>query len=375
MRMNSVKKLAVYITGHGYGHLTRTLEICKSIQKMDASIEIHLRAPFDPDLIKNSFGFAAKTHDCVRLDIGLVQRDSLNPDMEATVEQLGYWYGPEGDALVEIEAEWLSANAINAALIDLSPRAFEACAKAGVPAYGMSNFSWDFIWQDLAEQNQPLARFAELASTAYSTSKKLYRTVMHHGMTSFPVIEDVPLVARHSMRASNEIRSKLKIVSKKPIVALSYGGEGLQVSLDKIRHLHEKYLFVTTDPMADHGAPFIHITNSHLVENGLIYADLVKASDLLMTKPGYSTVAEAKANGAAIIYSDRGRFAEYEYIVHYIKTHLRNAFLPKIDLLNGEWTEALESALAKSDSSLIEDRTDGAEVVAALLLKDAFGIV
>ncbi len=108
--MKHPSKLAVYITGHGYGHLTRTLEICKSIRKFAPEVEIHLRAPYDPDFIKNSFGFLAETHACVRLDIGLIQKDSLNPDMGKTVQELSYHYGQEGNALVEIEAEWLVAN-------------------------------------------------------------------------------------------------------------------------------------------------------------------------------------------------------------------------------------------------------------------------
>ena len=38
--------LAVYVTGHGYGHLTRTCEVLRSLRAAAPGVRQHLRAPF-----------------------------------------------------------------------------------------------------------------------------------------------------------------------------------------------------------------------------------------------------------------------------------------------------------------------------------------
>ena len=48
---------------------------------------------------------------------------------------------------------------------------------------------------------------------------------------------------------------------------------------------------------------------------GLRYEDLVRAADVVVTKPGYGIIAECLANDAAILYTDRGHFAEYDVLV------------------------------------------------------------
>ena len=62
--------------------------------------------------------------------------------------------------------------------------------------------------------------------------------------------------------------------------------------------------------------PGIHVIDDDWIyERGFRYEDLVRASDVVMTKPGYGIVSECLANGAAILYTARGRFAEYPVMV------------------------------------------------------------
>jgi hypothetical protein len=45
------------------------------------------------------------------------------------------------------------------------------------------------------------------------------------------------------------------------------------------------------------------------------YEDLVGAVDIVASKPGYGIISECAANGTALLYTDRGRFCEYEVLV------------------------------------------------------------
>jgi L-arabinokinase len=100
---------------------------------------------------------------------------------------------------------------------------------------------------------------------------------------------------------------------------------------------------------------------------GLRYEDLVAASDAVVTKPGYGIVSECVANETAIVYTSRGRFAEYPVLVEHIERWLKHAFLEPADLRAGRWHDALERARA-APSPLERPATIGAHVIADMIL-------
>ena len=372
--MNPVdRSIALYVTEHGYGHLARCLEVARELRRLAPETKLHVRAPFPREQVEAALGFPPDSHAPVRLDVGLVQLDSLRADLPATVERLGEYYGAEGDRLVGEEARWLERSGIDAALIDIPPRAFDACRLAGVPAYGLTNFSWDWIWRDLAEEEPRLAPFAEKAAESYASCARLFRTVMHAGLDAFPTVEDVPLVARISRTDPEEVRSMLRLVDGRTVVVLSFGGAGVRGITPPPAALHERFLFIASEPLPDPGPPFVYINNETLQGKGLRYCDLVAAADIAMSKPGYSTVAECLANRTAMIYSDRSRFAEYPVIVRYIREKLPSERIDSGDLLAGRWGGALDRLVDRRPFRFPPERIDGAEVVARRLLEEVGG--
>ena len=57
---------------------------------------------------------------------------------------------------------------------------------------------------------------------------------------------------------------------------------------------------------------------------GYRYEDLVRAVDVVATKPGYGIISECIANDTALLYTSRGRFVEYDVMVG------RDAALPAL---------------------------------------------
>lgn len=357
-------KLALYVTSHGFGHLTRALEVGRLLRSAHPEVELHLRADFPTEVVEAALGEPPRSHAPVRLEVGLVQRDSLSWDPVQTLERLEHFFGPEGDRLVEAEARWLEAAGIDAALVDISPRAFDACALAGVPADGLSNFGWDWIWEGLAADEPAFGRFAARARESYGRCRLLYRTKMDDGLDAFPRQERVPLVARSSRLPGDEVRRRLGVDLHRPVVALSYGGDGVRDLALPGQELLERFTFVVSGSMAELGPPTIRVTDSELAELGLRYCDLVRAADVVMTKPGYSIVAECAANRTALVYTERGAFREQASVLRFIRRYLPNAALRADELRRGRWAPALDRALEASPRGFIELDVEGAAQVA-----------
>ena len=53
------------------------------------------------------------------------------------------------------------------------------------------------------------------------------------------------------------------------------------------------------------------IDESAMYDRGYRYEDLVRAVDVVVTKPGYGIISECIANDTALLYTSRGDFREY----------------------------------------------------------------
>jgi len=115
----------------------------------------------------------------------------------------------------------------------------------------------------------------------------------------------------------------------------------------------------------------IHYVNEAAIyDGGLRYEDLVHAVDVVVTKPGYGIISECIANDTAIVYTSRGRFAEYDVLVREMPRYLRSAYLPQDQLLAGRWRAAIDTVLTLPDPPG-RPRTDGAHVIAELIAAHA----
>jgi L-arabinokinase len=87
----------------------------------------------------------------------------------------------------------------------------------------------------------------------------------------------------------------------------------------------------------------------------------------VVTKPGYGIISEAIANDAALLYTSRGHFVEYDVLVREMPRYLRARFITQADLLKGNWSEALDALLAQPPPPE-RPELNGAEVAADEIL-------
>jgi hypothetical protein len=107
------------------------------------------------------------------------------------------------------------------------------------------------------------------------------------------------------------------------------------------------------------------VDERRLYAEGFRYEDLVAAVDVVATKPGYSIIAECAANDAAVLYTPRGRFIEYDTLVQEMPRYVRCEFISNEDLMGGHWQPALDRLMAKPKPPAPD--VTGAEVVANVI--------
>lgn len=332
-------KIRYYISGHGLGHASRSGQIINALRRRHPEIAVEVVSPAHPWFFA---GFLDPSVPVRRLalDLGVLQRDSLVMDEEATLRACRDFL-PLRQPLVEAEAASLRADGVSLVAADIPAPAFAAAAMAGVPSVAISNFSWDWIYAGLAQRHPGYDDVLAAIAGDYEKADRLLRLPFYGDFPAFRCIEDLPLVARQARHPAAEVRRALGITEGTRVGLISFGGFGLQDFDSSPLEQLDNWVFLTESGLGNAAANIRVVTADHY------YPDLVAASDVVITKPGYGIVSEAIANETAVLYTARGDFREQALLVAALHHYARAREIGNDDLRRGQWGESLEALLAQ----------------------------
>ena len=368
--------IVFYISGHGLGHASRAIEVINAIlvRRPETRVGVRTAAPrwlFDLS-VKGKVQFS--TLEC---DSGVVQTDALTLDEADSIRRAAAFHS---DLVTRAASETRVLRELGAGLIvgDIPPLAFAVGASAGIASIGLGNFTWDWVYADyprvrLAPSLLPAIR------GAYAKASMALRLPMWGGFESFSNVKDIPFIARHASKTREEVAKILKLPTEKPFVLSSFGGYGLTSIDTEALAKFKKYTVLQTVnvPMSrarsaasltDKKGSLVTINEEGMYDAGVRYEDLVGAAEAVVTKPGYGIISEAIANDAALLYTSRGHFPEYDVLVEEMPKYVRNAFISQDDLFAGKWETHIDKLLAQPKIKK-KPETNGADVAAEILLK------
>lgn len=351
--------IAAYITGHGFGHATRTAAVVGALAGQVPDLRITFISTVPEWLLRLSLS-APFSYRARALDTGVVQEDSIHLDTRATLAAYAALLERQ-HALVEEEAALLRGAGVDLVVSDIPPAAFLIARRAGVPGVGIGNFTWDWIYAGYVRGAPSYASALEAIRAAYAQADLFLRLPFHGPCDAFPVVRDIPMVARRARLPRDEVRRRLGLSEARPVVLLSFGGFEIRgIDFDRVERLGA-YQFLTTQTLPR------PVRNVRMVAmDGLRYEDVVAQADAVITKPGYGIVSECLANRVPVLYTPRGDFAEYDRLVEGLQRYGVCGFIGNHDLLAGAWRAPLEAVLALP-RVWPDLPADGAEVAAATL--------
>jgi L-arabinokinase len=367
--------IVFYISGHGFGHASRCIEVINAIlaRRPETRVGVRTSAP------RWLFDLTVKgkvTYSTLECDTGVVQIDALTLDEADSIRRAAAFHS---DLVTRAASETRVLRELGAGLIvgDIPPLAFAVGASAGIPSIGLGNFTWDWIYADyprvrLAPSLLPAIR------GAYARASMALRLPMSGGFESFSNVRDIPFIARQASMAREDVCKRLKLPADKPIVLVSFGGFGLPGLETEGLGKSKKYTFVSAtnvplsrarkEPPAERKGAYINVNEEAMYDSGVRYEDLVGASEIVVSKPGYGIVSECIANDCALLYTSRGHFPEYDVLVEEAPKYLRAGFIGQDDLFAGKWEPYLDRLRAQAKPKK-KPETNGADVAAEILLK------
>jgi hypothetical protein len=302
-----MKKLAFYISGFGFGHLTRSIALVQELlrQRRDIHITVKCHAQH-MTLVLASFREQVEAVTVLPFDLGFqicFDAQAARVDYQATLESVRSWL-EKLEFGAETEAAACRGAGYSLVLSDIVPEAFVVANKLTIPSIGISNFTWYELCREYvgAEWVAGLKIMYQMASTFFEYPLST--------VAEIPIANKQPVGLLSRPRDQSRIR-ELRAKYKRPgrlLLFLSIGGA---LSLQNLSLSPER------DYLYTRGIDLVAAENATPIpEDTLDTQNYLAACDAVVTKCGWSTVAEALiARKPLYLLTSRDGWMEEKYML------------------------------------------------------------
>ena len=329
--------LCYYITGHGFGHAIRTIQVLRSLPP-DLPLVLKTTAPerlFREELPGRDFAYVPAEYDC-----GCLQSDSVTVLRRETLTRYGEIARANAARLPD-EAAFLREQGVRCVASDIPSFPLHAAREAGIPGVAVANFTWHDIYSEYLETDADAALLREMAGE-YAAATVACLTPLNVPTVGnvFPNVERVPLVARRGQPMRESLAESLGIPLDKHLALLYLGNWGLDIRWCALEQWTD-WVFLLDSPLPQ------PVANVRAFDaRRWRYADVAASVDAVVSKAGYGTLTECIANSVPLIYLPRHGFREHEALVVGMNAWGGGIEISEAAFLAGEWGTALHSALA-----------------------------
>lgn len=360
--------LCCSISGHGLGHAAQVLPVLNELGRRVPGLTVRLRTMVPAWFFRERLQ-VPWVLDPVEQDIGCVQHGPLHIDREATWREHRRFH-QDWERRIAEEAQAIRSSSPDLVLSNISYLAIEASARSEIPAVGLGSLSWDQILEPLIEGSAPVRRAqAEIIGQikrAYGMADLMLRPEPGLPMDTFRKIVDIGPIVQPPISTRTNLRDLLGVAHVEGLVLIAFGGIALETLPYERLERTTSYRFIVAGPVPDTCS-----RTRSAASLGAPFRSLLASADLLVTKPGYSTVIEAVAHARPVVYVRRYNFADEEGLVQYLHRHGRAVELSMGDFVSGDWQKALDAVLTlpppREPAPVPSGAAEAATILAALL--------
>lgn len=326
-----MKNIAYFISSHGFGHAARACAVMHEINKKgNCQFFIFSEVPlwFFQETLKFKFEYII-----YKSDVGLIQQDPFIVNLKESLKALEKMYPVSRDEVLRL-SKILSELKIDLVICDISPVGILAANSASIPSLLIENFTWDWIYESYQEQYPEFTKISGYLQDIFNAASfHLQTEPICNRRKKYPLINPI---FREPTQEKKQIRSELGIGQNELLVLITMGGIPFIIpdSLSFTRYKNFKIVI-----------PGANVKNEKVFENILylphhhhyFHPNLVHASDIVIGKVGYSTIAETFSANLPFLFISRKGFRESFYLEEFIKKRMVGMEIDRNFLDNDNW--------------------------------------
>ena len=348
--------LVVDLSGHGYGHAGITSPVLNVLRRSCPEVRVTIRstipAAWLAQHLDGSFDYL------IEPDFGMAMAGTMHVLPQESIA-----------AYQNIHKNWAErVDAGAAALATLKPTlllsnisylSLAAARQAKIPAIAFSAVNWaDIFYQYCIDLPGAQIIWKQMVD-AYASAELFLQPTPGMLMPSISNRRQVGPVAYIGRQRRDELHDRLGLSSDILVVLLALGGIPTNLSCASWPRLEDVRVVLGSKLESNHP----DVISCDLLDFPFI--DLVRSSDVIITKPGYGLVTEAACNGTPLLLLPRKDWPETPAFVRWLRQHGRMLTLAEEKLHTGEFLSEVH-ALRIMPSPPIPAPSGTAEVAAIL---------
>lgn len=356
------KCIAWFVSPHGFGHAARASAVMAAIHDRCPQVRFDIFTTIPEFFFKESLEPGCFTYHELLTDIGLTQRSALEPDLPETIRRLDRFL-PFNEAEVSRLAVLLVERQCVAVVCEIAPLGIVAARAAGIPSIQVENFTWDWIYHEFAGDYPTLVPHMDYLREQFDNADFHIRALPAVNRGNPHLI--TPPIGRKSRVPAEEIRQQLDIPGNAKAVLITMGGvlEGLPF-IRLLDRYPDTFFIIPGSPAFSREGNVIRLPH----DSGVYHPDLIEASDGVIGKPGYSTLAETYLAGVPFGYIARDRFRESRIMETFIRNNMSGISISESNYRGGAWLERLPELLELPRIRRTGSQDDGAAAAARFIL-------
>ena len=298
-------RIVVDISGHGFGHAGQLAPILAELHRRRPELRLVVRSTLPEEPLEAILGGTFERAEPPP-DPCLAMHDPVHVDRAAT--RAAYATLEAGfETLVEAEAARLRALAPDLLVANIGFVGLAAAARAGVPAIAIGSLNWADI---AAAYEVASPAMVERMRAAYRSAELTVLLTPHLPTPWLDRRVSVGPVARVGRPRRAELRAALGLAPDILLGLVAFGG------IDGAERLATLPAIDGVAWLADRVERPGMLTTRGL---DLTFPDLLASVDVVITKSGYGTFAEAAAAGVPVLYRPRPDWPEAPWLEGWIR--------------------------------------------------------
>ena len=214
-----IKRIAYYISAHGYGHASRSVPVLRQlIPSHNLFIKSAITCDFFKKELAQNFNYIPQN-----VDAGCQHSDSLQIDTIKSFRNLKSFFA---SAKLKEEEKWLTENKIDLVISDVASLPMKAAGNLKIPTILIGNFTWHNIYSHFPEAKNE-THLIQLLAEEYSHATLQILPQCHLDNQIIKHKKEVGFIANNGENVRNDLISFLgKSAENKTLIFIYLGEHG-----------------------------------------------------------------------------------------------------------------------------------------------------
>ena len=307
--------LWVAVTAHGYGHLAQVAPVVSELKRRLPSLQVTLQGtvsrPFATSRLPTGYRHLELPADVpLPMDGPLTTRwaDGLADYVAFDAAYSDHAHRQRG--LFEESRPDL-------VLADIPWMPLDVARQMGVPSAGLCSLSWYDILLESPVGSQVPTALADRMRQAYAGADLFLRPAPTMPMRWLPNGRDIGPIAEPRRRVPELLRARFGRPQAERLALMQFGGAG-RFALGGAPRLMDHLHLLSPDADAALGRTDLTV----IPADGPTVLEVLASCDVLITKPGYGTFAEAACSGVPVLSLERRDWPESRWLVDWLSAQV-----------------------------------------------------